>query len=346
MQNDDVIWSLIGNKRFCRYKVKTRRQQETFCLNEYNVTGLCSRQSCPLANSRYATIREETDGKLCLYLKSIERAHLPRKLWQKVHLSGSYPKALAQIDRYLAMWPKFLVHRAKQRLTKLIQYRIRKQRLDAVAKTQLLPVKKKVERREQKREQRALDAAKLTMTIERELLERLKQGRYGEIFNFAQKEFEHVMEQEAEPVAYERDLEGGYYIPADEQSEEGTDEDFAEDDAFKEEFDDHKGSLNDDESASDDSALVATWYESGSEEDSIPDLEDLPRASDNGAGPFYFDNDSDAQDEAPSATRIDKQQLRRLARTPAKQRKRKQHTPRQQRRSEQEFEFEQELERL
>src|ERR1700724_399104 len=72
-----------------------RAKTQSFCRNEYNVTGLCSRQSCPLL-SKYATIREQ-NGVLYLYIKTPERMHSPAKWWEKYKLSQNYQTALTQV---------------------------------------------------------------------------------------------------------------------------------------------------------------------------------------------------------------------------------------------------------
>ena len=85
MQNDDMIWQIINNQ-FCSYKSHVavdEKKKRQFCRNPYSVTGLCNKGTCPLANSKYATIREQ-DGKIHLFVKTIERAHTPKNMWEKV----------------------------------------------------------------------------------------------------------------------------------------------------------------------------------------------------------------------------------------------------------------------
>lgn len=198
MQHDEIIWQVI-NQHFCSFKVSTDTQN--FCRNKHNVTGLCNRSSCPLANSRYATVLEE-NGICYLYMKTIERAHSPLNMWEKIKLPANYSESLKLIDQHLIYWPNFLIHKCKQRLTKIHQYLIRMRKLKLKVTPKLVGIMKKVERREARREVAAEKAARLDDAIKNELIQRLKQGIHGDMY-VPHKQYEEALDsvgkRQAEP---------------------------------------------------------------------------------------------------------------------------------------------------
>ncbi|KAF2301687.1 hypothetical protein GH714_028672 [Hevea brasiliensis] len=226
MQHDEVIWQVIRHNH-CSFMAKITTGN--FCRNPYNVTGICNRSSCPLANSRYATIRDH-DGVFYLYMKTIERAHKPNELWKEL----SFPEIMKRrliIDKHLTYWPKLLLHKVKQRLTKMTQMRIRMRKLALKTREKIMTTPRKLAKREARREEKAEKAALLDKSIEKELLERLKKGVYGDIYNYPADKYNELLDMDELQVAGEEEEEEPeveYVEGYDDLEEEDDIEDFGD----------------------------------------------------------------------------------------------------------------------
>lgn len=203
------------------FTLKNRTLTNTFCNEPNNVTGLCNRNSCPLSNSRYATIIEKK-GVCYLKIKTAERAHTPKELWELVKLDPSYNKSLEQIDKELEYWPKFLKHKCKQRFTRIRQVLVKKKKMKLEGAEEYKIHSRKAEKREKSRLIKAEKSAVIENHIAEELLKNLKNGKYEGIYNFDKKAFQTILEREKAESDKEEDFN-------EEDYDKGYIESFSED---------------------------------------------------------------------------------------------------------------------
>jgi protein MAK16 len=130
-------------------------------------------------------------------MKTIERAHTPANLWERVKLSKNIAEAMKQINEHLIYWPSWLKNKVKQRLVKIKQYLLKTRRMKSKIQPKLVGIRRKEERRETSREAKALLAAQLENAIKEELVERWKAGTYHEhIHNYPRRQFEAALEEQ------------------------------------------------------------------------------------------------------------------------------------------------------
>ena len=184
-------------------------------------------------------------------MKTAERAHTPKELWESVKLDPSYNKALEQIDEELKYWPNFLKHKCKQRFTRLRQILIKRKKMKLEGRAEYRVVSHKAEKRENTRLVKAEKSAVIENHIVDGLLKNLKDGKYNDIYNINHKVFNRVLESEKlveqnEEDFNEEDYDKGYIEDFSDEEEENEDDDEVEDNENEDKINDNEDDEKDD----------------------------------------------------------------------------------------------------
>jgi protein MAK16 len=117
--------------------------------------------------------------KLFLFIKEPERVSTPKNCYEKIELSSNYNDSLRQIEELLEFSDEKLIHKCKQRLTKLTQYLKRLESIKGTEKMEYSVRKKKLTRIERVNALKVLNKIDIEREVEKELILRLECGVYG-----------------------------------------------------------------------------------------------------------------------------------------------------------------------
>ncbi|ONK57570.1 uncharacterized protein A4U43_C09F1850 [Asparagus officinalis] len=204
-------------------------------------------------------------------------------------------------------WPKLLVHKIKQRLTKMTQYRIRMRKLELKVREKIMTVPRKEKKREARREEKAEKAAILEKSIEKELLERLKKGVYGDIYNYPVLEYNKVLDMEGgeEKEVEEEDEEEPeieYVEGYDELEEEQEEEDIEDFTGFMKDVSLKGNDFDDDEAEPSEKSTVRKRTK-GSDLDKVDDDARATKLKRKGRVTIEFEHDEDLGDKQSACLR-------------------------------------------
>ncbi|OHS98205.1 hypothetical protein TRFO_35439 [Tritrichomonas foetus] len=116
------------------------------------------------------------------------------------------------IETQLQYWDDWLIEKVKQRYVRILETLTNIRNMKKAPKVKSLPIKNKAERRNKAREERALSVAHVEYKVKEELLDRLRNGVYGEIYNLKEDEFNEALDEMEEPMEFidESELEELY----------------------------------------------------------------------------------------------------------------------------------------